>query len=127
MLYRCGHYKSVRDRDAKYYSQKGVRVCTEWLGFVAFSHWANANGYADNLTIDRIDSDGNYDPGNCRWVTARENQHCKKNLKLTQQDADDIRAQFEAGASRAELSARYGVTRIHVNSIARGERWNHAS
>jgi len=64
-----------------YYGGKGVRVCDEWLGFPAFRDWAMANGYEDRvgvshgerLSIDRINSEGNYEPGNCRWITVAEN------------------------------------------------------
>lgn len=55
------------------YGGKGVNVCEEWNEYDAFKKWALSNGYADNLCIDRIDSNGNYEPSNCRWITASEN------------------------------------------------------
>ncbi len=54
------------------YGERGIRICDEWLNsFSAFAEWAISNGYADGLTIDRINNDGNYEPSNCRWVTQR--------------------------------------------------------
>jgi hypothetical protein len=54
------------------YGGRGIRVCAEWQAFEPFRDWAKANGYADNLTIDRINNDGNYEPANCRWATYGE-------------------------------------------------------
>ena len=68
-----------------YYGAKGISVCDEWMGnFVPFYQWAMSNGYADDLTIDRIDNDGNYEPGNCRWVTMEcQNRRHKNCISIT--------------------------------------------
>ena len=55
------------------YGGRGIKICDEWRNdFQAFHDWAIANGYADNLSIDRIDVNGNYEPSNCRWATKKE-------------------------------------------------------
>ena len=61
------------------YGAKGIRVCEEWSSFEVFRDWAFENGYSDNLTIDRIDPKGNYEPSNCRWVTQKVQQNNRSN------------------------------------------------
>jgi len=62
----------------KNYGGKGVVMCDEWrYDFQMFYNWAMANGYQDDLTIDRIDANGNYEPLNCRWLTLSENVRMK--------------------------------------------------
>ncbi len=64
-----------KDAAYKNYGGRGIKVCDEWLdkknGFINFYNWAMNNGYRDDLTIDRINNDGNYEPNNCRWVTMK--------------------------------------------------------
>lgn len=68
MRQRCSNKNR---HDFKYYGGKGIRVCKEWQTFKGF--WGDMkDGYEDNLTIDRVDTNGNYEPGNCRWSTQRE-------------------------------------------------------
>ena len=69
MKTRC---ENPNRKDYKRYGQRGVIVCEEWHDFPTFYEWAISNGYKDGLTLDRIDSNGNYEPSNCRWATAKE-------------------------------------------------------
>ena len=67
------------------YGGRGITVCVEWQRSVsAFAQWAFANGYADDLEIDRRDNEGNYEPANCRWVTSKVNHNNKRsNRRIT--------------------------------------------
>lgn len=57
----------------KFYGGRGITICSEWLdSFPNFRDWALANGYSDDLTLDRKDTNGNYSPDNCRWSTKKE-------------------------------------------------------
>lgn len=71
MTYRC--YKED-SKSYKFYGAKGIKVCDEWLNDPSkFEKWAIENGYQDDLTIDRIDSNKDYEPSNCRWVSKKLN------------------------------------------------------
>lgn len=82
MKRRCYNKQNTRyDR----YGGRGITVCEEWLNnFESFYNWAINNGYADNLTIDRIDNDGNYEPSNCKWSTVKEQcNNRSSNINIT--------------------------------------------
>lgn len=73
---RCERSKHMHYKD---YGGRGITVCHGWSEYIPFAKWARENGYTDNLSIDRVDVNGNYEPSNCRWVTDKEQQNNRRN------------------------------------------------
>lgn len=79
MNFRCSNPNKKRFKD---YGGRGISVCPEWKhDFNAFQAWAMSHGYSPNLTLDRINNNGNYEPSNCRWATVKEQNWNKRNIK----------------------------------------------
>lgn len=80
MKIRC--YDKNR-KDFSRYGGRGIRMCPEWRkSFLAFYEWSCKNGYQNNLTIDRIDVNDDYEPANCRWVTVQQQENNRSNNKI---------------------------------------------
>lgn len=77
-----GRCYNKNDKDYKNYGGRGITICDAWLdkenGMLNFYNWAINNGYSDNLSIDRIDFNGNYSPDNCRWVSVKVQSNNKR-------------------------------------------------
>lgn len=79
MKYRCCNSKSD---SFKNYGERGISVCDKWLNdFMSFYNWAIHNGYKEGLTLDRKNSNGNYEPDNCRWTTKFVQAQNKRRLQ----------------------------------------------
>ncbi len=83
-IYLGMHDRCERRKNSiyKHYGARGIKVCSEWSdehGFEHFRDWAFSNGYSDDLTLDRIDVNGNYCPDNCRWVSQTAQKNNKRN------------------------------------------------
>lgn len=121
-------WKNIKQRcsdlDNKDYGGRGIKVCKEWLEYISFKKWSLQNGYRDNLQIDRIDNDGNYEPSNCRWVTRIENNRNKRNTKLTMKKAKEIKKLYKEGSnSQRELGKLFGVTQTMIKEICLNRQW----
>ena len=81
MKYRCdnpnfGGYKN--------YGGRGITYCSEWKDYVNFRKWALENGYTDNLTLERKNVNGNYEPSNCTWIElSRQTSNTRKTVLIT--------------------------------------------
>lgn len=66
------------NKSFKNYGGRGISICKDWIYYESFYKWALCNGYQNNLTIERINNDGNYCPQNCTWITIQEQQKNKR-------------------------------------------------
>lgn len=107
MKTRC--YNKNRD-DYKHYGKKGIKICDEWKNdFKSFYDWAIENGYQDDLTIDRKDVNGDYNPNNCRWVDKKTQSRNTRKLRSTNTSG-------YRGVSWHKKQQKF-TSRITVNSI----------
>lgn len=113
----CGMKSRCYNKNDSHYPRwggRGIQVCSEWLlDFDNFQVWALHNGYADNLTIDRINNDGNYCPANCRWVTvAEQNNNQRTNRLITYNGKTQNLKQWSK-----ELHINYGTLLFRLDAL----------
>lgn len=82
MKQRCFNSK---DKSYKNYGGRGITMYDKWVNdFMSFYYWSKENGYKEDLSIDRIDNNGNYEPNNCRWTDKKtQNRNTRSNHKIT--------------------------------------------
>ena len=82
---RCEYTKHIHfDR----YGGRGISVCKEWSEYLPFAKWARKNGYSKELTLDRKDYNGNYEPSNCRWIPSKEQHNNKSTNRIIEYDGE---------------------------------------
>ena len=102
------------NKDYPDYGGRGIKVCKEWDEFINFHEWAMKNGYEDNLSLDRIDVNGNYEPDNCRWITMAEQQSNRRNNVFVEYKGEKhtlTEWSRITGISRSGLSYRLSIGR----------------
>lgn len=104
------------------YGDRGIRVCENWLGnFELFYNWALINGYQSGLTLERIDNDGNYDPGNCKWATYHEQAQNKSSNRINRDQVALIRTDTRVNS---EIAKDYGVNESTISRIKARFTWS---
>ena len=88
----------------KYYGGRGITICDEWLDVQNFYNWAMSNGYSDELSLDRIDNDGNYEPNNCRWTTQTIQTRNKRVYKNNTSGYKGVSYDKRAGSYRTYIT-----------------------
>jgi len=130
MKARCFNPKNTH---FNHYGGRGITICSEWIGKDGFQHfydWAMANGYSDDLTIDRIDVNGNYEPSNCRWADGyTQLNNTRKNVYVEINGKKQTFSQWarECGIDRATIQWRYyaGLRGVELIQPLRRKKENH--
>lgn len=118
MLKRCGDPRSPSYLN---YGARGIEVCERWKAFENFL--ADMGERPDEMSLDRIDNDRGYEPGNCRWATDAEQQRHRSNNKLTADQANEIRRLKANGSRSADVARQFGVSSRLVRNIANNLAW----
>ena len=118
---RCYNKKNKK---YEYYGGRGISVCDRWLNsFTAFFEDMGPKPFPE-AQIDRIDNDGNYEPGNCRWATHTENIRNSSGAKLTMRKAEEIRKLYKKGRILLrELAIIYGVHISTIGYVVENKNW----
>ena len=111
--------------DYQHYGGKGIRVCNRWLD--SFENFLEDIGPrpSPKHSIDRIDSDGDYTPENCRWAT--KVVQVRESRKLSEADVRAIRRAYSHGATQRQLATRYGVVHSNIRWIVTRRSWQHVA
>ena len=127
MIQRCTN----RNTPAwSYYGGRGISVCEQWRSFIGFL--ADMGEAPEGMTLDRIDTDGNYESANCRWATHAEQMRNRRpfdqrggrnpNAVLDQKAVSEIR-KLAGTMTQAKLAAGFGVSQATISNILSRRSW----
>lgn len=130
-LYRC--WASMKRRcdnkncsAFKHYGERGITYLTEWSDYENFKQWALQSGYQDNLTIDRIDNDGDYEPDNCRWISMELQSQNRRSTVLNPEKVRYLRNTWEMikyQMSQKDFAEREGISPSVLNNCLLRKTW----
>ena len=120
MKTRC--YNPASNRFYRY-GGRGIIVCDRWL--YSFENFlADMGPRPKGTTLDRFpNKNGNYEPGNCRWATVKQQNRHQQYTKLDEQKAEQIRKRISAGASVRELAKEFSVSRSTIERVRSERTW----
>ncbi len=123
MRRRCSNPNTM---DYPRYGGRGIRVAPQWVKFETFLADVGPRP-GPGYSLDRIDNDGDYEPGNVRWATHSEQRRNSSGSKLDANDVRLIRHWKESGYSQASIARAFNVSPPMVGYIVRGEQWGDVS
>lgn len=105
---------NINNYDYKYYGGRGINICEEWKNnFKSFYDWSMSHGYREDLTIDRIDTNGNYEPSNCRWATMKEQSNNTRQNHMIEYNGK--KQNMKQWAKELDIKYTTLATRININ------------
>lgn len=134
IMTRC--YNASKN-DYKYYQGKGIKLCDDWKNNpISFFQWCFDNGWKKGMVLDRIDNSKDYDPSNCKFITAQENlskMHSDNimigekapHAILTEIQVREIKNKISQGITLTRIANDYKVSKSAIGMIKRGKNWKH--
>jgi hypothetical protein len=119
MRHRCYNPRHPQYKD---WGGRGIAICERWASFVAFIEdvgWPTDR----SLMLERIDNDGNYEPGNVCWAPQQAQNRNQRQTKLSPALAAQVRAARASGLTLTQVGRQFGISRHHVVAVAAGRRW----
>lgn len=117
-----GRCLNPKNKVWKYYGGRGIGVCKRWDKYSNFLRDMGRKPSSKH-SLDRINLNGNYTPGNCRWATPQEQAVNRRGVKINHTLAAEIRKLKKSGTKSVQLAEKYKLNSSHIDAIVRGRCW----